>query len=96
MDVMHFEQHARQDPQLCAFLQEAAVDAAQQLSITKPQRFATVTGVDLLFGLVAYTLYRLAKDALDHRRALNETYIAKYKSPLKGGRKSGTVVADLP
>jgi hypothetical protein len=72
MDAATFEQHARQDPQLEAFLREVAQDVAQQISIEEPQRFA-VTGVDILLGLAAYALYRWVKDYFDHRRALHES-----------------------
>jgi hypothetical protein len=82
MDAMHFEQQARQDPYLSLFLREVAEDTAQQISIAEPQRFVTVTGVDLLLGLVAYALYRWAKDFFDHRRALNEITIAEQQAQL--------------
>ena len=42
--------------------------------------------MDLLLGLVAYALYRLAKDYLDHRRALHEVDIAEQQAQ---------VIADL-
>lgn len=84
MDAIEFDQHARQDPQLMAFLREVAEDVAQQISVEEPQRFA-VTGVDILLGLVAYALYRWAKDYFDHRRALQEIDIAKQQSQLIKG-----------
>jgi hypothetical protein len=84
MDATAFEQHARQDPQLEAFLREVAEDVAQQISIEEPQRFA-VTGVDILLGLAAYALYRWAKDYFDHRRALHEIDVAKQQVQLIEG-----------
>ena len=86
MDSLQFEQQARQDPHISAFLREVAEDAAQDISVEEPQRFVTVTGVDLLLDLVAYALYRLAKDYLDNRRALHEVDIAKQQAQ---------VIADL-
>ena len=80
MDGLQFEQQAREDPHLSAFLREVAEDAAQHIAVEEPQRFVTVTGVDLLLGLVAYALYRLAKDYLDHHRALHEVDIAKQQA----------------
>jgi hypothetical protein len=84
MDATAFEQHARQDPQLEAFLREVAEDVAQQISIEEPQRFA-VTGVDILLGLAAYALYRWAKDYFDHCRALHEIDVAKQQVQLIEG-----------
>ena len=86
MDGRQFEQQAREDPHISAFLREVAEDAAQHIAVEEPQRFVTVTGVDLLLGLVAYALYRLTKDYLDHRRALHEVDIA---------RQQAQVIADL-
>ncbi|MBI3796027.1 MAG: hypothetical protein HY268_03535 [Deltaproteobacteria bacterium] len=82
MDALQFEQQARQDPHLSTFLREVAEDTAQQISVAEPQRFVTVTGADLLFSLVAYALYRWAKDFFDHRRALNEIAIAEHQAQL--------------
>jgi len=48
MDSLQFEQQARQDPHISAFLREVAEDAAQDIAVEEPQRFVTVTGVDLL------------------------------------------------
>ena len=48
MDGLQFEQQARQDPHISAFLREVAEDAAQDIAVEEPQRFVTVTGVDLL------------------------------------------------
>lgn len=84
MDAIEFDQHARQDLELRAFLREVAEDVAQQISVEEPQRFA-VTGVDILLGLAAYALYRWAKDYFDHRRALQELDIAKQQSQLIEG-----------
>jgi hypothetical protein len=42
----------------------------------------TVTGADLFVGLVAYALYRWAKDYFDHRRAQGEIDIAKQQTQL--------------
>jgi hypothetical protein len=86
MDSLQFEQQAREDPHISAFLREVAEDAAQHIAVEEPQRFITITGVDLLLGLVAYALYRLVKDYLDHRRALHEVDIAEQQAQ---------VIADL-
>jgi len=86
MDSLQFEQQAREDPHISAFLREVAEDAAQDIAVEEPQRFITITGVDLLLGLVAYALYRLVKDSLDHRRALHEVDIAEQQAQ---------VIADL-
>jgi hypothetical protein len=84
MDATEFEQHARQDPQVRAFLREVAEEVAQQISVEEPQRFA-ITGVDILLGLAAYALYRWAKDYFDRRRALHEVDIAKQQVQLIEG-----------
>ena len=84
MDGLQFEQQAREDLHISAFLREVAEDAAQHIAVEEPQRFVTVTGVDLLLGLVAYALYRLAKDYLDHRRALHEVDIARQQAGHRG------------
>ena len=86
MDGLQFEQQARADPHISAFLREVAEDAAQHIAVEEPQRFVTVTGVDLLLGLVAYALYCLTKDYLDNHRALHEVDIA---------RQQAQVIADL-
>ncbi len=82
MEPHQFDYHARQDPQLAAFMRTVAEDAARDLTLSEPQRFVTVTGADLLIGLVAYALYRWAKDYFDQRRALAETDIASQQTQL--------------
>jgi len=67
---------------LSAFLREVAEETAQQVSLEEPQSYITVTGVDLLFTVSAYALFRWAKDAFDHRRALNEAEIARQQEQL--------------
>jgi hypothetical protein len=84
IEFEQFEQHARTDPQVTAFLREVAEDVAQQISVEEPQRFAVI-GVDILLGLAAYALYRWTKDYFDHRRALHEIDIAKQQSQLIAG-----------
>jgi len=82
MEPHEFDHHARHDPPLAAFVRTVAEEAAQEITISEPQRFVTVTGADLLVGLVAYALYRWAKDYFDHRRALGEVDIAKQQTQL--------------
>jgi hypothetical protein len=76
-----FEQQATTDPQLQAFLHEVAENVAHEIAVDEPQRSA-VTGVDILLSLVAYALYRWAKDYFDHRRALRELDIATQQAQL--------------
>jgi hypothetical protein len=76
-----FEHQATTDPQLQAFLHEVAEHVAHEIAVDEPQRSA-VTGVDILLGLVAYALYRWAKDYFDHRRALRELDIATQQAQL--------------
>lgn len=80
MDAMQFEQQVKDDPQLYTFVQEMAGDVAKQTALEEPQRFVTVSGADLLFGLVAYALFRWLKDYFDNRRALNEAEIIKQQA----------------
>lgn len=75
MNTTQFEQHALEDPDLHAFLNEVSKEAATQISPHKQEQFITVTGVDLLFTLGAYALYRWANDYFNHRRALQEIEI---------------------
>lgn len=78
MDAMQFEQRAREEKQLCAFLQEVAEDAAKQLSVEDSQRFdVTITGVGILFGVAAYALYRLVKDYLDAKILKKQAEVIK-------------------
>ncbi len=77
MDAIQFAQHTKQDQQLNSFLKEIAEDASKQIAIEEPQRYLTVTGVDILIAIAAYALYRWLKDYFDHRRALNEIEILK-------------------
>lgn len=76
MDAMQFTQRAKEDPHLCAFLKEVAEEVDKQISVEKPGAFG-ITGVDILFGVAAYALYRFVKDYLDHRRAVREAEILK-------------------
>lgn len=82
MDATQFTQRAKQDPQLNAFLKEIAEDASKQISVEEPQRFLTVTGVDILIAIAAYALYRWLKDYFDHRRALKEVEILKQQEQI--------------
>lgn len=82
MDATQFTQHTKQDAQLNAFLEEIAEDASKQIGIEEPQRFLTVTGVDILIAIAAYALYRWLTDYFDHRRALQEADILKQQEQI--------------
>ncbi len=77
MDATQFAQRAEQDPSLKAFLRQVGEEAGKEVSVEEPQRYVTVTGVDILITLAAYALYRWLKDYFDHRRALNEAEILR-------------------
>jgi len=85
MDSIQFTERAKEDPKLREFLEEVAEDVAKQVAVEKPQTFLTVTGVDILFGVAAYALYRLLKDYLDHHRAARETEILKRQAEVVTG-----------
>src|SRR5207244_12561223 len=45
-------------------------EAAEQTMVEEPQRFGL--GSEMLFGAIAYALYRWLKDFFDHQRSLRE------------------------
>jgi anti-sigma-K factor RskA len=71
MDEMQFERQVRADPELRAFVDGMAREAGQELTLEEPGR--KVTGVEVLFGLAAYALFRRVKDTLDDERTGKET-----------------------
>src|SRR4051794_32662398 len=75
MDALQFEQRVQEDAALQSLVREVAGEAAREVSVSEPQRFVTVSGVDLLFSLAAYALYRWAKEHFDHRRAKGEAEV---------------------
>ena len=72
MDAMQFARRAKEDPQLRPFLQEVADDVDKQVSVEEPEQF-TVTGVDFLFFVAAYALFRWLKDYFDRRKEMYVT-----------------------
>ena len=82
MESHQFDHHARQDPHLAAFMRSVAEEAVRDLTLSEPQRFVTVTGADLLIGLVAYAAYRWTKDYFDQRRAQGELDLATQQTQL--------------
>ena len=85
MDAVQFQQQAREDEALRRVLREVAEDASEASALEEePQRY--VTGADVLFGVVAYALYRWLKDVFDHQRALREVEVL---------RRQEQVIADL-
>jgi hypothetical protein len=53
-----------------------------QASVEQPEKYVTVTGFDFLAVVAAYALFRWAKDFFDHRRARNETELARQRLDL--------------
>jgi hypothetical protein len=81
MDAMEFEEQARQDAEIRAFLEEVAGQAAPEMSEGPPQRF-TLGGLEFAIPIVSYALYRYLKDFFDHHRALKETEVAGEQAKL--------------
>ena len=76
MDAIQFTQRAKKDPQLREFLEEVAEEVGKQVSVEKPETFA-VAGIDLLFGVAAYALYRFVKDYLDSKTLKRQAEVIK-------------------
>jgi hypothetical protein len=93
MDAVQFQQKAKEDAALRAFLEEVAGNAAEGAGaeVEEPQRYVTVTGVDFLFTTAAYVLFRWLKDELDNRRARRELDLAKEQQ-----RFIAEIAHDLP
>jgi len=88
MDSVEVERIIKTDSDLCPFVMEVAEEAAEYLGesvsiqpIEGSIRFP-ITGLDMLFCVAAYTLYRLVRDAFDNRRALADIDIAKQQIKL--------------
>jgi fucose permease len=82
MDFKEFQQQVVEQKQLNSFLQETAAESMKSLLTEESRRSFTVTGMELLFAIATYALYRLAKEFFDNRRALNEVKIAMQQEKL--------------
>ena len=81
MDALEFQQQAPADPQLRAFLQEVAEAVWPQVrGETWP--FFAVTGLDFLFLVAAYVIFRCIKEGLDGWRNRRETEEASRRAEI--------------
>ena len=96
MDAMQFKKQAEEDPQLRAFLQDVAQDVGSRVSVEPPEGYP-LAGVDFLFGVAAYALYRLVKDYLDTRALKQQAEVIKtlVEAGFKPELAQATVIALL-
>jgi hypothetical protein len=82
MEFNDFESQIREDKQLSGFVQDVLKHIPSTKTKEKSDRMIVVSGLDALFVMAAYALFRWAKDYLDYKRATNEINTAKYQEQL--------------
>lgn len=82
MEFNDFETDIRNEKLVTGFLQEVLNDIPSAKVKEEHDRMLVVGGLDALFVIAAYALFRWAKDYLDNSRATRETDLAKYQQEL--------------
>ena len=81
MDSQEFERLALADPELRSFLEGAAADAAPKVAGERaPKHFGPISAGAVLLGVMAYVLFRWAKNVLDHDQAVRETEVLERRA----------------
>ena len=80
MDSQEFERLALADPELRSFLEGAAADAPEVAGERAPKRFGPISAGTVLLGVMAYVLFRWAKNVLDHDQAVRETEVLERRA----------------